>query len=555
MTMKNSNNKITMVVFLAMIMAIGIFVSLAQTKADTKYMRQAQKTADSLFREAKIYYNENVKPLEQSARAQRNNIPITREQLLNEYDSLKIDSIRYEAMLKDTVNLYRIENIINNEIATDVIQFNQQVSFYVDTLRNYPCNPLAIKEVAECESFLSDKYKPYFHQNFDPLLNYEKYCLEIKAPLDSIYEDLLYTNWKALDSTKLAIFDEAWGKVSYLTLKDEDRIPYLDKLVVQISNLRDWEFENCGPSFTIITENLTPQVYDVPSRPAILDNISRYSVLSHDIDSAKTKLEKDIRPRMNNIWDYFDENGTNGQIAQKLYNATYQWYLMREDLDKHLISMCRHCLSQPCDANYQWLRKNIESNLDSVFHDSYIVCINNYRNLLNNYDKYTKEIYDFLRDKEGYTNLNGTNFSGTTYATQLQNDFDNLSYVRLYYKQYLNNPNDPKGVYSPYLNNVLQQFEALWRRNFAHSKSDYEKLKESVDISNQVVTPPSNRHNNRGHHQPELNNGDNDETTGDPDMNPAPNQQPQTPGTEPEKPNMEPDKPKQAPDDPIQFQA
>ena len=163
------------------------------------------------------------------------------------------------------------------------------------------------------------------------------------------------------------------------------------------------------------------------------------------------------------------------------------------------------------------------------------------------------EIARFLDRKEIYTN----NEKGQTIPEKHQkiigDDFNSLTYVKNYYSQ----RNDPKGVYSPYLNNVLQQFEALWRRNFAHSKSDYEKLKESVDISNQVVTPPSNRHNNRGHHpvEPELNNGDNDETTGDPDMNPAPNQQPQTPGTEPEKPNVEPDKPKQAPDDPIQFQA
>ena len=185
----------------------------------------------------------------------------------------------------------------------------------------------------------------------------------------------------------------------------------------------------------------------------IISNISKeINRLTAENDSLKSiyyKIKDDlavVNSRITNISN-FDE------LDQKRYDRTEVWYDIHEELDKELINICQYCLSQPYDNDFVYLKDNVTPLLDKVYHKSYTARINQYRDLLTNYSKYTKEIYDFLRDKEGYTNLNGTNFSGTTYATQLQNDFNSLTYVKNYYSQ----RNDPKGVYSPYLNNVLQQ--------------------------------------------------------------------------------------------------
>ena len=216
----------------------------------------------------------------------------------------------------------------------------------------------------------------------------------------------------------------------------------------------------------------------------IISNISKeINRLTAENDSLKSiyyKIKDDlavVNSRITNISN-FDE------LDQKRYDRTEVWYDIHEELDKELINICQYCLSQPYDNDFVYLKDNVTPLLDKVYHKSYTARINQYRDLLTNYSKYIDEIARFLDRKEIYTN----NEKGQTIPEKHQkiigDDFNSLTYVKNYYSQ----RNDPKGVYSPYLNNVLQQFEALWRRNFAHSKSDYEKLKESVKINNITST-------------------------------------------------------------------
>lgn len=162
------------------------------------------------------------------------------------------------------------------------------------------------------------------------------------------------------------------------------------------------------------------------------------------------------------------------EIAKLRYDAVEMWYDIREELDNLLIDMCRYCLSQPCDTvgNYNWLRTKIEPMLDSVFHKSYTKCIAEYRVLLDNYELYTKEIGEFLKRNYKYTKIDG----GLTekQRTSIMNDFNGLKYMKYYNQR--NKPPKEKPVYSPHLNNILQEFQRMVDSGFKNSKERYIKL-------------------------------------------------------------------------------
>ena len=535
--------------------------SLAQSQEANNYIIQARQRINNLYEEAQQYYNDSVKPIEEAISL----IPESSNTQADEAKKrqLQNDSIQYYNLIQQ--NISQIENLKNQKTLMTGNSLDHEIFSFSAFLRNHRCNPKAIKDLEAAQSFIStDRYKKSVGDNLSILKNYQTYCDELRKPLEDIAMAIENNGGKPLEegSNALLEFDQVWNNVSYIKnqeelVKNNKNLTPLDDFIVIVNDLRKIGFaEGLKDINNAITE-LTPTDYEVNSPLDEINNLeNEINRLTAETDSLKTIYENiknelwTINTRIHSISTADDRYN---ELEQIRHDNTERWYDIHEDLDKELIAICQYCLSRPYDKDFEYLATFVTPLLDKVYHKSYTARINQYRDLLTNYSKYIDEIARFLDRKEIYTN----NEKGQTIPEKHQkiigDDFNSLTYVKNYYSQ----RNDPKGVYSPYLNNVLQQFEALWRRNFAHSKSDYEKLKESVDISNQVVTPPSNRHNNRGHHpvEPELNNGDNDETTGDPDMNPAPNQQPQTPGTEPEKPNVEPDKPKQAPDDPIQFQA
>lgn len=166
------------------------------------------------------------------------------------------------------------------------------------------------------------------------------------------------------------------------------------------------------------------------------------------------------------------------EIAKLRYDAVEMWYDIREELDNLLIDMCRYCLSQPCDTvgNYNWLRTQIEPMLDSVFHKSYTKCIVEYRVLLDNYELYTKEIGEFLKRNYKYTKIDG----GLTekQRTSIMNDFNGLKYMKYYNQR--NKPPKEKPVYSPHLNNILQEFQRMVDSGFKNSKDRYLRLGQDL---------------------------------------------------------------------------
>lgn len=533
--------------------------SLAQSQEAKNYIIQARQKINNLYEEAQQYYNDSVQPIEEAIRL----IPESSNTQAEEAKKrqLQNDSVHYFNIIQQ--NLTQIENLNNQKTLMTGEALDHKIFSFSAYLKNNNCNPKAIKDLEAAQSFLStDKYKKGVKDNLKILNNYQRYCDELIRPLEDIAMAIENNGGRKIEegSKYLDEFDNSWNNASYIKnqeelIKNGENIVPLDDFIVIVNSLRKNGFEGGLDDVNLVIAGLTPTNYEVDSPLDEINNLNNEIVrLTAETDSLKTVYENiknelwTINTRIHSISTADDRYN---ELEQKRYDRTEVWYDIHEELDKELIAICQYCLSRPYDKDFEYLATFVTPLLDKVYHKSYTARINQYRDLLTNYSKYIDEIARFLDRKEIYTN----NEKGQTIPEKHQkiigDDFNSLTYVKNYYSQ----RNDPKGVYSPYLNNVLQQFEALWRRNFAHSKSDYEKLKESVDISNQVVTPPSNRHNNRGHHQPELNNGDNDETTGDPYMNPAPNQQPQTPGTEPEKPNVEPDKPKQAPDDPIQFQA
>ena len=166
------------------------------------------------------------------------------------------------------------------------------------------------------------------------------------------------------------------------------------------------------------------------------------------------------------------------EIAKLRYDAVEMWYDIREELDNHLIDMCKYCLSQPCDTvgNYNWLRTQIEPMLDSVFHKSYTKCVNEYKVLLNNYEQYTIEIGEFLKRNYKYTKVDG----GLTqnYRNSIMNDFNSLKYMKYYNQR--NMPPKEKPVYSPHLNNILQEFQKMVDSGFKNSKNSYLQLGKNL---------------------------------------------------------------------------
>lgn len=500
------NNK-KRALFVIGVVAIGLLAAFAQTRASKDYVCTAKHRADSLYREADRFYKENVKPLEnQVHRSGNNNVSDEQyqNQLLKDYERLKDDSLKYVKILNNNMPQFqRLEAQIKEETG---LEFDKMVREYVDELRNSPCNPQAIEELIACKPFLSDKYLKYFDKSFGPLVNYKKYCKEIKAPLDSIYYDLEFSDWGKPDKEILDRFDHEWKKASYLKLKNDKRIPYLDTIVVQIKNMREIDaFERCEAPFEIILDNLKLQNTPLASRPKAMNDIARYNTSKQLVDEANAKLDE-IRPQIDDIWAYFQ-----GVASTKddLYNLTESWYDIREDLDKQLISMCRYCLSQPCDTmgNYDWLRKQIEPMLDSVFHDSYKVAIKNYKNLLDNYDDYTIEIGEFLKRNFKYTKIDG-GLTANQRETILK-DFNSLKYMKYYNQR--NTPLDKKPVYSPHLNHILDQFMAMVNSGFKSSKEKYKKLGQELrggsaqDDDVEEVLDKVNQNPMQGHHEDDKN--------------------------------------------------
>lgn len=455
---------------LVAIAAIGIFASLANTSEYKDYVRQAKHRADSLYNVANKYYNKNVKPLKnKSQKASNNNEEAKQEEMLNEYQTLHSDSLNYVRMLRDTVQLNRLKATIDEQVGND---FDLDIKKYIDELRTSQCNPEAIKALEGCDRFLGDRGKKYYNKNFKPLMNYERYCQEMKTVLDTLYMDLAFSDWGKPEEDVLKRFDKDWKNISYFKVKKDERIPYLDTIEVQVKHLREFSsFEGSESSVVQIMNNLTPQDDFISSRPAILDDIAKYNVVYDKVNSATNKLEQEIIPRIDTIWAYFQGVAS---TSDELYENTENWYNIREELDNHLVDICKYCLSQPCDTlgNFQWLYKQIEPMLDSVYHKSYTKQIKELRVLLDDYDNYTIEIGEFLKRNYKYTKIDG----GLTekQRTSIMNDFNGLKYMK-YYNQRNKSPKE-KPVYSPHLNNILQEFQRMVDSGFKNSKERYIKL-------------------------------------------------------------------------------
>lgn len=535
-----------------------ILSSLAQTIEARDYIRNAQQRINSLSEKAQQYYNDSVKPIEDAISLITENSNTQADEAKKR--QLQNDSIYYSNLIQ--MNFTLLDSLNNQIKLMTGDSLEHKIFSFSAYLKNNNCNPKAIKDLEAAQRFLSiEKYKNGVKDNLKILNNYQRYCDELIKPLEDIAMAIENNGGRKIEegSKYLNEFDNSWNNASYIKnqeelIKNGENIVPLDDFIVIVNYLRNNGFEGGLEDVNLVIAGLTPTDYEVDSPLDKINNleneINRLTAENDSLKSIYYKIKDDlavVNSRITNISNF-------DVLDQKRYDRTEVWYDIHEELDKELIAICQYCLSQPYNNDFVYLVNYMTPLLDEVFHKSYTARIKQYRDLLTNYSKYIDEIARFLDRKEIYTN----NEKGQTIPEKHQkiigDDFNSLTYVKNYYSQ----RNDPKGVYSPYLNNVLQQFEALWRRNFAHSKSDYQKLKESVDISNQDVKP-ENRHNNREHHpaESESNNGDSDETTGDPGMNQAPHHQspkPDEPNGKPDEPNVEPDKPKQTPGDPLQYQ-
>ena len=476
--------------FIIIILALCPLTSLAQSSEAIAHIKEVKDSINVWYKAAEKFYNKNVKPLEEKTNKSQNaaekqvdqNQIADLQALVQNYD----DSIQANNMtiteLEESLKAYSGE------------EFEKSICVYTAHLRNRPCNPKAIESIKGAKKYLTDDlYKESFNNSIKALEKYKKYCEELIKPLKKIELDIQTNGGKQFEenSKPLQRFKNDWDNISYIKdfqqLKDaEQNITYLDDLVEQVEYLKKNGFDNGSDSEN---DNALAQVQDIMKHLSIddaviespIDEMNSIKAQISSLESKNKELKKSQDRTLKQLNDLNEELAETNDavrnfedIDKQRYDMTEEWFDMRQKIDDELLELCKYCLSQPCDPtgeNFNNLVNLVLPVFDKAKFPAYIERLDNYKKLFANYKTYTEEIHNFLKSHFGYTNMNGKTIP-TKQQNALRSDFDNLSYVKNHYNQRSNK----KGIYSPHLNGILENFERMWKRNFSNSADEYKNM-------------------------------------------------------------------------------
>ena len=434
----DSISKILRTFTLAILSVTGCSMVLAQTNADKQYVQDLVKNLDSLKREADSYYNKNVKPLEEALK------------------NIAAKDPNDEKNRKDLVAFRNEESKIRQEIATSSnsinsktaelnslkgAKFDKDVEKFVIDLLNARCNPKAIASLNDCKELLSKEKRKALATDIDLLNKYENFCGDNILFLDECYK-------KALDMKKRGL-------------------------------------GNCEKEYEQLLQNLTPDYQKSISSP-----ISHIKNLEDEIEqevAKKNNAEKELKTIVSNISRLeasINKNAKNDKdyndLEKKRYNETEKWYDIREEIDKRLTKACLDCLKQPCDTlgNNEWLRKQVKELTDTTGKypqfKSYKSRFAEYHKLFDNYNNYSWEIGEFLKDNYKYNRGDGE------LTAKMHSEIDAGLKNLTYYKKYYLKRNEKNAIHSENLDYIIKEFEDMFHINFKGCKERYKKLNSRV---------------------------------------------------------------------------
>lgn len=478
------------ILFIITILALCPLTSLAQSPEAIAHIKQVKDSIDAWYKAAEKFYNKNVKPLEEKTNKSQNAAE-------KQVDQNQIADL--QTLVQDYDGFIQANNMTINELneslkAYSGEEFEKSICVYTAHLRNRPCNPKAIESIKGAKKYLTDDlYKESFNNSIKALEKYKKYCEELIKPLKKIELDIQTNGGKQFDedSKPLQRFKNDWDNISYIKdfqqLKDaEQNISYLDDLVEQVEYLKKNGFDNGSDSEN---DNALAQVQDIMKHLSIdnavlespIDEMNNIKAQISSLESKNNELKKIQEQALKQLNELNEELAETNDavrnfedIDQQRYDMTEKWYDMRQKIDDELLELCKYCLSQPCDPTGENFNKLVDLVLpvfDKAKFPAYIERLDNYKKLFANYKTYTEEIHNFLKSHFGYTNMNGKTIP-TKQQNALRSDFDNLSYVKNHYNQRSNK----KGIYSPHLNGILENFERMWKRNFSNSADEYKNM-------------------------------------------------------------------------------
>ena len=471
---------------LALLVAMGTGITLAQTSADKQYVQDLVKNLDSLKREADSYYNKNVKPLEDALK------------------NIAAKDPNDEKNRKDLVAFRNEESKIRQEIATSSnninsktaelnslkgAKFDKDVEKFVIDLLNARCNPKAIASLNDCKELLSKEKRKALATDIDVLNKYENFCDEMHNVLESFQHRFNRSKWKKLeeDSPLLQEFDNAWTNVTYHDRynKDGDIILFLDECYKKALDMKKRGLGNCEKEYEQLLQNLTPDYQKSISSP-----ISHIKNLEDEIEqevAKKNNAEKELKTIVSNISRLeasINKNAKNDKdyndLEKKRYNETEKWYDIREEIDKRLTKACLDCLKQPCDTlgNNEWLRKQVKELTDTTGKypqfKSYKSRFAEYHKLFDNYNNYSWEIGEFLKDNYKYNRGDGE------LTAKMHSEIDAGLKNLTYYKKYYLKRNEKNAIHSENLDYIIKEFEDMFQINFKGCKERYKKLNSRV---------------------------------------------------------------------------
>ena len=433
--------------FVVLLMVVGN--SQAHTLEQEYYINNLKMTVQELYDNADAYYKMSVAPIEQ----QLNAMPpdVSKEQL----DAMIAQRDKY---IDEQENL-----------TAEFSKIRPTINSYLSTLLSSRCDPQAVEA-------LKGYSDPLSSDQLDLLSQYERYSLDLKAPLEVLKSELERNGWAKLDENSAALqqFDKVWDNapyILYIAKGSGDGISFLNDIVKKVILLRMRGFANSKTDVEQMILNLTPSTSQTTNPAQHIELINRGTAMSQRLVEFKNligKLDGQLSA-ISNTNEQFNE------LGQQRYDVVENWYDMREELDSVLLDACKYCLSQPCDTigAYTWLRGEVEPMLEMVYHKSYKARRDSYLTLMADYDRYSIEIGSFLNSVKIYTKAGQV-------TDDTKKDIISLLQSLDYYKNYYVKSKEPKEVSSPYLDGIISEFEQMWDDNFSGGDEEFKSLFEKI---------------------------------------------------------------------------